>query len=373
MNRRRRGSFVVLGALILAGLGLPATVSGQTEKPVAALARVAVLGDISEVQQRILATRVESFLSDRFELISQEEYQAAEDAAFASLDLDQCTEETCIRVIQDFLQVERLFFLQVLREGSFTVLSITLYTGDTRRTVDDTCDNCSISQLYSKVEILALRLIGEEAPVAAAPEPPPAQGTLSLTGWTPDHRLSVDGRSRKPDRRGRLQLEPGTYSVLLSRKGYQSRTAKARIEGDKTTPLSARLEPVPPAPELTESGASGGLLATGIVFLAAGGVLLQSAFSAGDDAEKLAGDARDDGDRDTYKKAQAKKTEAEEAYQSAAIAALIGVALIIGYASADDGAGTALRGPDSSLLAADFPVSLDISSARVQIGWTLRW
>ena len=139
-----------LAFLLIALVALPPLYLAQ-EKPQAALGRVAALGEISETQKKIILTRVESQLSKAYDLISQEQFARAEEAAFASLDLAQCTEEQCIRKIQEILQVGRLFVLQVLREGTFTQLSLTLVGLDDRVVKADSCDNCSISALNAKV------------------------------------------------------------------------------------------------------------------------------------------------------------------------------------------------------------------------------
>ena len=43
--------------------------------------------------------------------------------AFEELDYDQCTEENCIRFIQDTLQVESFFSLQLVQEGKVIQLT----------------------------------------------------------------------------------------------------------------------------------------------------------------------------------------------------------------------------------------------------------
>ncbi|MCH7477634.1 MAG: hypothetical protein IIA14_05995, partial [SAR324 cluster bacterium] len=135
-----------LVALLLIGLLLtpPLGFLGAQELPVAALARISALGKISEVQKRIIFTRVESKLSLTYDLISQEQYARAEEAAFESLDLAQCTEEQCIRKIQEILQVDRLFVLQILAGEGLTQLSLNLIREDSKRVVESICENCTL-------------------------------------------------------------------------------------------------------------------------------------------------------------------------------------------------------------------------------------
>ena len=167
-----------LTRLIFAGaLLLPAAVLAQDEKHDAALTPVATLGDISETEKRIIFTRLQSQLSKSYRLVSETDYAAAEELAFEQLEAEACTEEQCIRAIQDILQVERLFALQILREGELTQISLTLVREDDKIVRDDTCDGCSTAQLLPKVEALAAEVIRAdldlEGLVQALPPPLP--------------------------------------------------------------------------------------------------------------------------------------------------------------------------------------------------------
>ena len=154
-----KGIALFLAALLL----LPpfALVQGQ-EKPVAALGRVATLGEVSEAQKKIIINRLEGFLSNFYDLVSQAQYARAEEEAFAALDLEQCTEEQCIRKIQELLQVDRLFILQIIREEEITQLTLNLVREDSKRVVEKICDRCSITQLYGEINALTRQLIAED-------------------------------------------------------------------------------------------------------------------------------------------------------------------------------------------------------------------
>ena len=56
----------------------------------------------------------------------ENEYERAEERAFQELDYEECTEEQCIKLIQEMLQVENMFFLQLIRENDDTQVSLTL-------------------------------------------------------------------------------------------------------------------------------------------------------------------------------------------------------------------------------------------------------
>lgn len=147
----------------------------QSGKPVAALGRVAVLGEITEAEKKIITNRMENFLSKSYELISQEEYLRAEEAAFAALDESECTEANCIRKIQEILQIERLFILQIIREGALTQLSLSLFKEEARSVAEEICEDCGLTQIYTRVEGLVNRLVTEDlaAEGIALPAPKP--------------------------------------------------------------------------------------------------------------------------------------------------------------------------------------------------------
>ena len=173
----KRSPILLLAALLVFS---HAPIAPGQDKPLAALGRIASIGEVSESQKGIILTRVESILSRAYDLISRDQYARAEEAAFAALNLEQCTAEQCIRKIQEILQVERLFVLQIIAEPGLTQLSLNLIKADSKRVVETICERCSTVQLYGKIENLARQLIAEDlaidlkAMVAAEPEPKPS-------------------------------------------------------------------------------------------------------------------------------------------------------------------------------------------------------
>ena len=94
---------------------------------------------------------MQAILSEKFELVSQRRFEEAQNKAFEELVFDQCTEENCIRFIQDTLQVESFFSLQLLKEKE--IIQLTLMMLDLDRKVDktDICEECSTLDLNEKV------------------------------------------------------------------------------------------------------------------------------------------------------------------------------------------------------------------------------
>ena len=94
------------------------------EKPQSIVIPVSSLGDVSETRQQILQNSLEDELKEHFTLISQERFEVVQEKAFEQLDYEECTEDQCIILIQEMLQVENIFHLHVLGEDSNTQLSL---------------------------------------------------------------------------------------------------------------------------------------------------------------------------------------------------------------------------------------------------------
>lgn len=161
-------SKISIAVCLLGLITFQSSAFAQTEKSQAALAPIAAVGEISEAEKKIVFIRLENHLSKRFQLISQREFEKAQSEAYQTLEVEQCTEEQCIRKIQELLQVERLFILQLVRDKGFTQLSLSLITLDDKQVVEDLCKACDIEELYQNVEALVTKLIGKSS--QSAPE-----------------------------------------------------------------------------------------------------------------------------------------------------------------------------------------------------------
>ena len=205
----RRGC-VLLGTVLFLAV-LPPIACAQvraSEKPDAALTPVGALGDISEIEKRVLFFRLQSELSKHYRLVPQEEYARAEERAFRELEAAKCTEEQCIRRIQDILQVERLFVLQVIRERTFTQIVLTLVRRADKIVRDDTCESCSIAQLHGRVEALVGQL--------ALADPGTPQPAIAQAGQAP---------AAEPRLRSRWPLWTGWVLLATSAGAYATATA----------------------------------------------------------------------------------------------------------------------------------------------------
>ena len=86
----------------------------SSERPETIVIPVSSLGKVSEVRKQILQNTLEDELKSNFRLISQERFEEAQEKAFEELDYEECTEDQCIMMIQEMLQVENVFHLEVI-------------------------------------------------------------------------------------------------------------------------------------------------------------------------------------------------------------------------------------------------------------------
>ena len=119
-------------------LFLTTSLFGQSsERPETIVIPVSSVGDVTETRKLILQNTLEDELKTHFRLISQEKFEEAQEKAFQELDYEECTEDRCIILIQEMLQVENIFHLQVLGEGQDTQLSLSWRTLDEKRKETD--------------------------------------------------------------------------------------------------------------------------------------------------------------------------------------------------------------------------------------------
>jgi len=128
------------------------------DRPRAALAPVGSL-DVPTAQQVILFNRLQDRLSTRYDLVSQSDFASAQDEVFTSLTAEECTVENCIRVIQELLQVEDYFHLQLVRFGQDTQLTLTAVDLDKRQVRSDYCKNCDQPELNQRLDTLITSLL----------------------------------------------------------------------------------------------------------------------------------------------------------------------------------------------------------------------
>ena len=125
----------------------------------------------------IIQNTLEDELKSHFRLVPQEKYEEVLEKVFEELDYQECSEDVCILRVQEMLQVENVFHLQVIGEGDDTQLSLSWRTLDEKRKETDYCEGCKTKELNEKVSGLVEKLDGVKEQVVVKKEP------FSLIQW----------------------------------------------------------------------------------------------------------------------------------------------------------------------------------------------
>ena len=113
-------------------------VFGQSEKPQTIIVPTGSLGEISETRIKILEKTLESVIDDYFDIVPKQLFEEAQEKAFEKLDYEECTEDQCIMMIQEMLQVENAFQLVLVSEEGDTQISLTWNDLDKKRVEEET-------------------------------------------------------------------------------------------------------------------------------------------------------------------------------------------------------------------------------------------
>ena len=155
--------------ILLSLLILSSPLFGQSERPETIIIPVSSLGDVSEVRKQILQNTLEDELKTHFRLIPQQRFEEVQEKVFEELEYEECTEDQCIMMIQEMLQVENVFHLQVIGEGSDTQLSLSWRNLDEKKKETDYCEVCKTKELNDKIRGLVGKLVGVQGVVKEVP------------------------------------------------------------------------------------------------------------------------------------------------------------------------------------------------------------
>ena len=119
----------------------------SSERPETIVIPVSSLGEVSETRKKILQNTLEYELESHFKLISNEKFEEAQEKAFEEMDYEECTDDQCIVLIQEMLQVVNVFHLEVIGEKNDTQLSKSWRTLDKKKIKENFCVNCGTREL----------------------------------------------------------------------------------------------------------------------------------------------------------------------------------------------------------------------------------
>ena len=145
--------------IILSFLLLSSPLFGQSGKPQTIIVKTGSLGEMSKARIKILEKTLESKLDDYFAIVPKELFEEAREQAFQEIDFDECTEERCIAMIQEILQVPNAFQLFIISEEGDTQISITWNDMEKKRVEEKFCEGCKTKELRNMVEELIISLV----------------------------------------------------------------------------------------------------------------------------------------------------------------------------------------------------------------------
>ena len=125
---------------------------GQSEKPQTIIVPTGSFGEISEVRKKMLEKTLESKLDDYFAIVPKDLFEEAKEQAFQEMESDECTEEQCIMMIREILQVENSFQMVLMVGEENTQISLTWNDLDQKRVEEDYCEGCKTKQLRQSIE-----------------------------------------------------------------------------------------------------------------------------------------------------------------------------------------------------------------------------
>ena len=139
---------------------LSSPVIGQSERPETIIIPVSSMGDVSDTRKKIIQNTLTQELSKHFQILPQDRFEQVQEQVFNELEYDECTEDQCIMRIQEILQIENLFHLEVIGEEGDTQLNLKWVNLDEKRNRVDYCEGCKTNELRKRVVGLVEKLVG---------------------------------------------------------------------------------------------------------------------------------------------------------------------------------------------------------------------
>ena len=133
-----RHILILLSFLLL----LTSPLFGQSERPETIIVPVSGIGDVSNTRKLILENTLTNELKKHFRIVPQEKYEQVLEQVFEELEYEECSEDTCIMRVQEMLQVENVFHLQLIGERNDIQLNLKWTTLEEKRNEEYFCEKC---------------------------------------------------------------------------------------------------------------------------------------------------------------------------------------------------------------------------------------
>ena len=146
--------------IILSLFLLSSPLFGQSERPETIIIPVSSMGDVSETRKKIIQNTLTQELSKHFQILPQDRFEQVQEQVFNELEYDECTEDQCIMRIQEILQIENTFHLEMIGEEGDTQLNLKWVNLDEKRNRVDYCEGCKTNELRKRVVGLVEKMVG---------------------------------------------------------------------------------------------------------------------------------------------------------------------------------------------------------------------
>ena len=186
--------------ILLSFLLLSSPLFGQSERPETIIIPISGIGDVSNTRKLILENTLTDELKKHFRIVPQEKYEQVLEQVFQELEYEECSEDTCIMRVQEMLQVENVFNLQIIGEGEDSQLNLKWVTLEEKKNETDFCEGCNTKELNDKVRGLVEKLVGKkkvftDEPVVQKIEKDKTEGLFVSVGDPGTILTSPDGNS----------------------------------------------------------------------------------------------------------------------------------------------------------------------------------
>ena len=108
--------------IFVSTLLLTSPLIGQSERPETIIIPVSSMGDVSDTRKQILQNTLTDELKKYIRIVPQEKYEQVLEPVFEELEYEECSEDTCILMVQEMLQVENVFVGVFSHDDSFSFL-----------------------------------------------------------------------------------------------------------------------------------------------------------------------------------------------------------------------------------------------------------
>ena len=146
----------------------------SSDRPQSIVIPISSIGEVSESRKQILQNTLTQELSKHFQILPQDQFERVQEKVFEELDYEECTEDQCIVRIQEVLQIENVFNLQIIGEEGDTQLNLKWMNLDEKKNREDYCEGCKTKELRNRVRVLVNLLIGNKIvtnkPVVESPK-----------------------------------------------------------------------------------------------------------------------------------------------------------------------------------------------------------